>query len=676
MDEVRTACRICAVGCGTIVELDGDRVVRITGDPDDPWSQGYTCSKGRAGPEFHHDPRRFDVPLMRVDGELVPTTWEHALDDIAARLTAVVAEHGPAVVASYTGTGGPLDPSGYAMAQGFFRALGSSTMYSALSVDCSGKFLVPELIAGVQLQFSPDLASTDLLLAIGINTVVSHGHGLMMPNPLGHVRDLRARGARLVVVDPRRSETAHHADLHLAAAPGTDPALLAYLVRHVLDGHADHAYLDLCADPDGVARLRDLVAPYTAERAAEICAVPIADLETLAAMVTSARRIGIETGTGVSMGRSANLTEWLVWALAAVTGSLDRAGGCTFNPGFLRAIEDAPPGGRGDLGPRPASRPDLPRIVNGELPCAALADEIDAGAVRALLVRMGNPALAIPDPERITAALGRLDVLVAIEAHPSPTTDVATHVLPVADHFERTDLVTGYLQATPFLRRAPAVVEPVGERRPQWWVFAELSRRMGLPLFGSSRRDAELRQGELDDDAIAASISAHARRPYAEVLVAPYGVRDKSVAPGWLVPRALPRLLDLAPAELAADFAGPWRERVARGDGLVLVNRRTAAQYNSLAVRPAPEPQVLVHPEDAAVRGLHDGDRARLSTASGSCDVPVRVTDTIGRGAVSFPHAYRSANVNQLTSTADTDPRNAMPILSGFAVELSGPLPS
>jgi anaerobic selenocysteine-containing dehydrogenase len=471
--------------------------------------------EGRAGPEFHHDPRRFDVPMMRTAaGELVATTWDEALDDIAARLTAVVDEHGPAAVASYTGTGGPLDPSGYALAQGFFRALGSSTMYSALSVDCSGKFLVPELVAGVQLQFSPDLPATDLLLAIGINTVVSHGHGLMMPNPLGHVRDLRARGGRLVVVDPRRSETAHHADLHLAPAPGSDPALLAFAVRHVLEaGGADQAFLDACADPDGVTRLRHLVAPYTAERAAEICGVPIADLETLATMITTAGRIGIETGTGVSMGRSANVTEWLVWVLAAVTGSLDREGGCTFNPGFLRAIEDAPPGGRGDLGPRPASRPDLPRIVNGELPCAALADEIEGGAVRALIVRMGNPALAIPDPARIAGALGRLDVLVAIEAHPSPTTDVATHVLPVADHFERTDLVTGYLQATPFLRRAPAVVEPLAQRRPQWWVFAELSRRMGLPLFGSPRRDAELRQGQLDDDVIAASMAAPARRP-------------------------------------------------------------------------------------------------------------------------------------------------------------------
>ena len=231
---VATACRICAVACGTLVELDGDDVIRVTGDFDDPWSKGYMCSKGRAGPEFHRDPIRLDVPQIRRNGELVDVTWDQTLDDLAALLHGIVAEYGPAAVASYTGTGGPLDPSGYAMAHGFFRAVGTDQMYSALSIDCAGKFLVPQLVAGVQMQFQPDLANTDLLLAVGVNTVVSHGHGLMMPNPIVHLRDLRARGGRVVVVDPRRTETTHHADLHLAVRPGTDPALLAFAVRHVL----------------------------------------------------------------------------------------------------------------------------------------------------------------------------------------------------------------------------------------------------------------------------------------------------------------------------------------------------------------------------------------------------------------------------------------------------------
>ncbi len=234
MTKVRSACRICAVGCGTIVELDGQRVVSVVGDTDDPWSEGYMCSKGRAGGEFHHHPDRFDHPMVRRDGELVACSWDEALDDIAARLRALIDEHGPDVVADYTGTGGPLDPSGYALAEGLMRNLGSHSRYSALSVDCPAKFLVPQLMAGVQLQFATDLEHTGLLLAIGINTVVSHGHGRMVANPLGHLRALRRRGGKVVVIDPRVSETARHADLHLAPRPGTDAFILAFLVRAAL----------------------------------------------------------------------------------------------------------------------------------------------------------------------------------------------------------------------------------------------------------------------------------------------------------------------------------------------------------------------------------------------------------------------------------------------------------
>jgi anaerobic selenocysteine-containing dehydrogenase len=669
---VATACRICAVGCGTLVDLAGDEVVRVTGDPADPWSHGYTCAKGRAGPEFHHAAQRLDVPLVRSGDQLVETTWDDALDEIAAVIAGIVADHGPTAIASYTGTGGPLDPSGYALAQGFFRSLGTDQMYSALSIDCSGKFLVPELVAGVQLLFQPDLAHTDLLIAIGVNTVLSHGHGLMMPNPLGHLRDLRARGGRLVVIDPRRTETAHHADLHLAVRPGTDPALLAFVVRHVLRCGPDEAYLAACATERSVARLRALVEPFTAARAADVCGLELADVEAFAAMVAAAGRIGVETGTGVSMGRSANITEWLVWALSAITGSLDRRGGSTFNPGFLRPMEDALPGGRGDQGPRPASRPDLPRIVNGEMPCAALADEIESGAVRALVVRLGNPALAIPDNARLAAALRRLDLLVAIDARPTQTTALATHVLPAADHFERADLITGYLQAAPFLRFAPAVAEPIGQRRAQWWMFAELSRRLGLPLFGSARRDAELAGVELDDEVIAAAMAGHARRPWAEVRAEPYGILDGALGPGWLIPGRLPHLLDLAPDELVDQFNGPWLDQLPDRQTLVMVNRRTAGQYNSFAPRPPAVPTVQVHPDDARRHGLVDGDTAEISTRSGTCRARVEVTAAMTAGVVSLPHAYPSANVNELTSTADIDPLNGMPILSGFAVWLSG----
>ncbi len=683
--SVTSVCRLCAVGCGTIVELDEGRILSVRGDPDDPWSAGYTCAKGRAGGDFHHHADRFDAPLMRRHGGLVTCSWDEALDDIAARLTALVAEHGPNVVADYTGTGGPLDPSGYAVAEAFLRNLGSRQRYSALSIDCPAKILVPQLMAGVHLQFQPDLPRAELLLAIGVNTAVSHGHGLMMANPLGQLRDLRERGGAVVVIDPRFSETSHHADLHLAPRPGTDALLLAYLVRQTLRRDADADFLAECADEESLHRLANAVEPYDAVRVADLADVPVDDLILLDGMLASAGRVAIETGTGVMMNRNANVTEWLVWALVAVTGSLDRPGGVTFNPGSLRRFEKAVPGGRGDLEAGPASRPDLRRLVNGELPCAALADEIRAGHVRALLVRGGNPALAIAGQPALREALGQLDVLVSVEARPTETTALASHVLPMADYFERGDLLAGYLQAEPFLRYAPAIVEPLGERRPQWWMFAELARRMGLPTYGSARRGAKLEGREVNDATIAESIMGGARRPWEEIGASQYGVRDTSVPTGWLVPALLPQRLDLAPAELVEQLRTQLqtqRQAMIEQHGpraglpLVLVNRRTAAQYNTLHHQiigrgRAAVPLLLVHPVDAAARGLRTGDVAVVSNPAGACRATVEVTADIRPGVVSLPHGFDTANVNLLTTTADADKLSGMSIVSGIAVDIA-----
>ena len=460
--------------------------------------------------------------------------------------------------------------------------------------------------------------------------------------------------------------------------PGTDPAVLAFLIRHVLERGPDVAYLAAAVDPAGVERLRRAVSRFGAEPAAAISGVEVASLTRLAGMLDDAGRVSIETGTGVSMSRSGSLTEWLVWALSAVTGSLDREGGSTFNPGFLRAIENSLPGGRGDRLPPPPSRPDIPRVVNGEMPCAALADEIDSGAIRALIVRVGNPALAIPDTGRLSAALARLDLLVVIDARLNETARMATHVLPMADHFERGDLVTGYLQAKPFLRYAPSVVAPVGERRPQWWIFAELSRRLGLPRFGSARADARLADAEVDDERVAAVLARAARQPWADVRAAPYGVLDDALAPGWLIPQRLPRLLDVAPTVLVDAFAG-WTERLPTADQLVFVNRRTPRRYNSyrleqpssVGVDAALVDTVFVNPVDAAEHGLSTGDRTTISSAWGVCAAHVEVTDNTRVGVVSLPHGSGRAIVNRLTSTRDVDRLSAMPILSGFAVTLS-----
>ena len=514
-----------------------------------------------------------------------------------------------------------------------------------------------------------------------MNTVVSHGHGVMVPNPLGHLRDLRDRGGRIVVIDPRRSESSHHADLHLAPRPGTDPAILAHLVREALRRGGDGDFLRACADEASLRRLAELVEPYDAERAAEIAGLVVDELRDLDALVAGAGRLSVETGTGRDDEPLRQPHRVARVGAARGDGQPRPAGRGTFNPGSLRRFEDAVPGGRGDLGPRPASRPDLRRLVNGEMPCAALADEIRAGHVKALLVRVGNPALAIAGQPALREALAGLDVLVAIDVRPTETTALATHVLPMTDHFERGDLLSGYLQAQPFLRWAPAVVARRGERRPQWWVFAELARRLGLPSYGSARRDTALAGRTVDDEAIAESIMGNARRPWPEVRAAPTAsVTTRWRRAGWC--RRGCRSGSTSPRPSSPPSSPPSHGAAVGEDApLVLVNRRTAQQYNSLhrqivgRGRPA-VPSLLVHPADAATRGLASGDTATVSTAHGSCAAVVEVTDAIRAGVVSLPHGFDEANVNRLIPTTSADPLSGMTIVSGLPVDVQPSTPA
>ena len=228
-------CRLCPAFCGLIVTVDGDRVVDVAGDPDNPLSQGYTCSKGRASGDLHHHPERLDRPLRRdAGGNLVDTTWHAALDEITTVLRRVIAGSGPNAVAAYRASGWGLDLPGVAVSDPFFRGLGSDQIYSAITIDGPNKFVVPELITGCSMPWlNPDLRATETLLLVGQNPLVSHGHGNIVPNPVVTLRAIKARG-RIVVADPRTTETARLADVHVRLRPGSDPAFLAYLVREAL----------------------------------------------------------------------------------------------------------------------------------------------------------------------------------------------------------------------------------------------------------------------------------------------------------------------------------------------------------------------------------------------------------------------------------------------------------
>ena len=672
--SVRSFCRMCNAMCGIVVHVEGERVARVTGDPDHPVSEGYTCPKGRALPDVHHDPARLDNPL-----------WEQDLDGLADRLAGVIDRHGPGAVGAYRATHWAFDATGRAVAERFFRALPTRQLYSAVTVDAPNKTLVPDLITGAPFVFPPaDWDTATVLLVVGQNPVVSHGHSVARPNALVALRRLRARGGALIVADPRVTETARLADVHLRLRPGSDPALLGGLVRAVLaSGAQDSEFLGQCADPASVDALRALVEPFTPAFVAARCDVDRPTIEQAITLVLAAGRVAIQTGTGVSMGAAPNVGEWLVWALGAVTGSLDRAGGVLFNPGALRPQEErlVTRPREGGPGSGPASRPDL-RAAYGEVPCTALADEIDAGTLRALFVLGGNPLTTLPDSDRLRRSFAALDVLGVCDIRATETTAVATHVLPVAGQLERADL-TSFLDLYfpfPFVQYSPAAVPAGPGRPPMWRIFAGLGRRLGLAGFADLEAET--------DDAILAGLAQRCRVPWSPLVAAPSGVAPSGVpGPGWLIPQHLPRrTLDLAPPELV-DQLHTWRSATGRPEvvrpfhggrsapadqGLVLVNRRELRQTNSMLRHGAPPPALLMHPQDSARLGLTSGQPVRISSPHGSTEAALAVTESIRPGVVSLPHGWSTPGVNRLTSTTDdVDPLTGMPRLSGIPVVVS-----
>jgi anaerobic selenocysteine-containing dehydrogenase len=661
--HVRSFCRMCQAMCGIVVHVDGDRVVRVSGDPDHPVSEGYTCPKGRALPDVHHDPARLDDPL-----------WEQTLDGLAATLAEVIDRHGPGVIGAYRATHYAFDAAGRAVADRFFRALPTHQLYSAVTVDAPNKTLVPDLMTGAPFIFPQvDWDAARLLLVVGQNPIVSHGHSVARPNALVALRRLQARGGAIVVADPRTTETARLADLHLPLRPGSDPALLAGLVRAVLDaGAADTAFLSECTESGSLERLARVVEPFTPVTVADHCGIEPVLVEAAITLLLGAGRLAVQTGTGISMGAAPNVAEWLAWSLAAVTGSLDRPGGNLFNPGVLRPQEDRLTirARHGDSDSDPASRPDL-RAAYGEIPCSALADEIDAGHVRALFVLGGNPLTTLPDSDRLRRSFAELDVLAVCDIRSTETTDAATHVLPVAGQLERPDL-TSFLDfyfPIPFVQYGPAAVPAAPGRPPMWRIFAGLGRRLALPGFADLESET--------DEAILAGTAHRSRVPWESLTSAPSGVAPTGTpAPGWLIPKRLPRrTIDLTPSELFEQFEA-WRAgrpaSVQPESGLTLVNRRELRQTNSMLRDGARPPALLMHPDDLARLGLTAGQSVVVTSAVGATVAVLEVSDGIRPGVVSLPHGWSTPGVNRLTSGLDAvDRLTGMPRLSDFPVTVT-----
>lgn len=677
MERKYVACNLCEAICGLEVTVEQGRITSVRGDAEDVLSRGHICPKGVALQDIHEDPERLRRPVRRQeDGSFAEVSWDEALRVAVEGLARVQRDHGRDAVALYLGNPNVHSLGSLTHGTAFARVLGSRNTYSATSVDQLPHQLVAHWLFGHQLLLPvPDLDRATYLLVLGANPMASNGSLMTAPDFPGRLRDLRARGGRMVVLDPRRTETAKAADEHLFVRPGTDAVLLLAMVREVLaQGWASPAaYLD------GVEDVRGAVEAFTLERAGAVSGVAADDIARLTRELVESR--GVVYGRmGLSTQGWGTVCAWAVTVLNALTGALDRPGGAMFT---TPAVDIVGRGfvGRGSHGRWRSRVRGLPES-GGELPVATLADEMltaGEGQVRGLVTTSGNPVLSTPDGKRLDEAVSRLDFMVSVDIYVNETTRHADVILPPTSHLERDhyDLIFHALAVRNTARFSEAVFAKPAGAKHDWEIFRDLAlglRRARRDRVGLRRRVMEwgrlrtsptrIVDGMLRTGSAKLSVRALRKAPHGVDLGAPEPVlpgrlRTRSKRVQLAVPEVLAEVVRLetevlsavglsgvGPAAAGLSAVGP---AAAGADGLVLIGRRHQRDCNSWMhnserlTKGRSRHELLIHPDDLSKRGLADGARVTVTSRVGSVVVEARSSDDMMPGVVSLPHGYGHA---------------------------------
>lgn len=688
--SVVSYCRVCPALCGIIVDVGDDgRVERVRGDREHPLSRGYTCVKGRALPEEVHAPDRLTGALRREpDGSFSPVDTSAAIDEIAANLVAIIEEHGPRAVALYVGTRG-YEVLPLAGARAWLAGIGSPSFYSTYTIDQPGKDLARARHGSWPAGFQ-DAATSDVVMLVGTNPVVSSVTpyiGLPATNLVAELRALRRRGLRVVVVDPRRTETALHADVHLRPRPGTDPVVLAGMLRVILgDGAHDRDFVERFAT--GIDELAAAVAPFTPELVEQRTGVPAPDLVAAARLFARGPRGCAVGGTGVNMSGHPTLNEYLLLCLNTVCGRYQRAGDRVANPGVLTRGRHPVEGPRG---PRAVAGvgPEQPRVrglatLYDQMPSAALAEEIlepGDGRIRALVVSGGNPLVALPDLAKTRRAFAQLELLVTLDVRMAQTASVSDYVVACPTSLEKSDatVASDLRFPVPFAQYTPAVVDAGPGLIEEWDFFRRLARamhapwdltgRLGLPIPIDVGGDT-LPAAPAADDLWELVCNSGAVR-FAEVRAHPHGlapdlaVRRVEAASAPTAPGDHLQLADGAMLEQLGEILTDRATVTTNGSyPFLLTSRRMTEYYNSwgqdvpsVRVRHGANP-AFVHPDDLEVIGVVDGGLLRIESAHGAIEAVARAADDVARATVSIAHCWGGADgspVNLLVDNVNPD---------------------
>lgn len=653
------ACNLCEALCGLEITVHNGRVTDLRGDPLDPLSRGHICPKATALLDVHADPDRLKRPVRRVRTSAGDTweeiSWDEALAYAAEGLRATQERHGRDAVAIYQGNPSVHNSGTMLSAGGVWRALGTRNRYSATSVDqLPHHYAAWQMLGHPLLMPIPDVDRTQYLLVLGANPLASNGSILTAPGMKRRLQGIRERGGRVVLLDPRRTETAGVADAHVFIRPGTDAAWLL-AVLHVIFAERLARPARLAEFTDGLGELEAVTLDFTPERVADFTGVPASVTRRVAREFAQAERAVCYGRIGLSTQAFGGLSQWLVNALNVATGNFDREGGMMFPQPAFDLLARAKRG-ENVMGRWTSRVRGLPEF-DGELPVSTLADEIltpGDGQVRALVTSCGNPVLSTPNGARLDAALGGLDFMVAVDIYINETTRHANVILPPATglEVEHYDVIFHHF-AVRNTARVNLPVLPIHEdQRYDWQIFEGLRQRLtgdaGEARDPRDRLDLGLRHGPR-------------RTSLAELARHPHGVDHGPLTPA--LPERLKTAsgrLNVAPDPLLRDVQ---RLRAAMREptpDLVLIGRRelrsnNSWMHNSPRLMRGPDRCVLlVHPADATRAGVRDGETVTVRSRIGEVTVAARVTDDVMPGVACLPHGYGHARegVRQRTARA------------------------
>lgn len=684
-------CPLCEACCGLQIKARAGKVISIRGHDADVFSAGYICPKGVALKDLHEDPDRLRTPLIKRGGVFVEATWDEAFAEINRRLPPLLAAHGKDAVAIIAG-----NPSAHKIGLLLYfarlaKALGTHNVFSASTLDQMPKQLASGLLFGHWLSIAvPDITRCDYLLMLGANPLASNGSLWTVPDFKGKAKAMQARGGQLVVIDPRRTETAAMADAHHFIRPGGDAFLMLGMLHTLFDEKLVKPGR-LAELIHGLAEVEAAVKGFSANAVAARCGMAAETIRQLARTLAATPRAAVYGRIGTCTQEYGTLASWLVDVLNIVTGHLDEPGCAMFPEAAAFAANTAgKPGiGKGIVTGRHHSRVSQAPEIMGELPITCLAEEIETpgpGQVKALIAVSTNPVLSSPNGPRLAAALEQLDFMVSLDIYLNETSRHADVILPGPSPLEDLHYDVAFPQFSwrNHARYSPPVFERAAGQPDEW---ESLTRLCGIV----QGKGCEISAAELDDEQFtrdaarlfgdhAAAVTqavGHLKGPERLLDVAlrsgPYGDGfgrkpdglnlEKVIAAsgaqggidlGELAPR-MPQMLrtasgkiELAAPSLLADVQRAAADLARPVPDMVIIGRREVRSNNSwmhnlpLLAKGPFRCTALLHPLDAARLGLTDGALARITSDQGrkKIEAQIQLSDSMMQGVVSLPHGW------------------------------------